>query len=104
MSPTYWARRMGAKMYKEEVFRSICSFKEQASLYNGQIVDRPYRNDLVGETYSKGTALSAQDLSATSNQLTVNQFKAILMYVDRVDKIQNKYDAVNEWGLSLIHI
>ena len=97
-SPTYWSKRMGRKLYKSVVFRAIASFEEQAVLHDGQIVDRPYRADVTIENYVKGTALTAQDLTATSDTLTVNVIKALLMYVDNVDKIQNKYSAANVWA------
>lgn len=97
MSPTYWSKRMGRKLYKTDIFRSIANFEEQASLKDGQKVDRPYRANIVSENYTKGTALTAQDLTATSDQLTVDTVKAMLLYVDNVDKIQNKYSAANEW-------
>lgn len=98
MSPTYWSRRMGYKLYKENVYRSLANFEEEATLYNGQIVDRQYRSDITVENYTKGTALTAQDLTATSDQLTVNVIKALLMYIDDIDKIQNKYSAANLWA------
>lgn len=88
---------MGRKLYKTDIFRSLASFEEQASLSDGQKVDRPYRANIVVETYTKGTALTAQDLTATSDQLMVDTVKAALMYVDNVDKIQNKYSAANAW-------
>lgn len=97
LSPTYWSRRMGRKQYKTDVFRSLANFEEQAVLTDGQKVDRPYRANIVVENYTKGTALSAQDLTATSDQLTVDTVKAMLLYVDNVDKIQNKYSAANAW-------
>jgi hypothetical protein len=97
MSPTYWARRMGRKLYKTDIFRSLANFEEQALLSDGQKVDRPYRLDIVVENYTKGTALTAQDLTATSDVLTVDTVKAMLLYVDNVDKIQNKYSAANHW-------
>lgn len=97
MSPTYWSRRMGRKLYKTDVFRSLANFEEQSVLKDGQKVDRPYRSDIVVENYTKGTALTAQDLTATSDQLTVDTVKAALLYVDNVDKIQNKYSAANLW-------
>ncbi len=97
MSPTYWSRRMGRKLYKTDVFRSLANFEEQAQLKDGQKVDRPYRSNIVVESYTKGTALTAQDLTATSDQLTVDTVKAALLYVDNVDKIQNKYSAANAW-------
>jgi hypothetical protein len=89
---------MGRKLYKTNIFRSLASFEEQASLQDGQTVDRPYRSDISVENYTKGTALTAQDLTATSNTLTVNVVKGLLMYIDNVDKIQNKYSAVNAWA------
>ena len=98
MAPTYWSRIMGRKRYKTEVFQALASFEEQATLVDGQIVDRPYRSDIVGETYNKGTALTAQDLTATSDQLTVNQFKGMLLYIDNVDKVQNKWSAAKVWA------
>lgn len=98
MSPTYWSRRMGYKLYKANVYRSLANFEEEATLFNGQIVDRQYRSDIVVENYTKGTALTAQDLTATSDQLTVNVVKALLMYIDDIDKIQNKYSAANIWA------
>lgn len=88
---------MGRKLYKTDVFRALANFEEQATLSDGQKVDRPYRSDIVVETYTKGTALTAQDLTATSDQLTVDTVKAALLYVDNVDKIQNKYSAANAW-------
>ncbi len=88
---------MGRKLYKTDVFRSLANFEEQKELKDGQKVDRPYRANIVVENYTKGTALTAQDLTATSDQLTVDTIKAALLYVDNVDKIQNKYSAANAW-------
>jgi hypothetical protein len=98
MSPTYWSKRMGYKLFKSNVFRSIANFEEKATLSDGQIVDRPYRSNIRTQNYTKGTALTAQDLTATSDQLTVNTIRALLMYIDNVDKIQNKYSAANLWA------
>lgn len=97
MSPQYWSKRMGRKLYKTDIFRSLADFEEQATLADGQKVNRPYRSDIVVENYTKGTALTAQDLTATDDILTVATIKAALFYVDNVDKIQNKYSAANLW-------
>ena len=93
---------MGAKLYKKNIFRSICSFREEAVLKDGQKVDRPYRADVYVQPYTKGTALTAQDITATSDQLTVDKIFAALIYVDDVDKIQNKYDAASAWTEELV--
>jgi len=89
---------MGKKRYKETVYLSQASSEEQATLSLGQKVDRPYRSNLVVESYSKGTAATAQDLTATSDQLTIDKFKTILMYIDDVDKVQNKWSAAKVWA------
>lgn len=65
---------------------------------DGQEVDRPYRADIRVQKYVKGTALTAQDITATSDKLTVNKSFGMLIYVDDVDKIQNKYDAASAWS------
>lgn len=98
LSPTFWSKIMGKKVYKTTIYKALASSEEQASLSFGQKVDRPYRSNLVVEDYVKGTAASAQDLTATSDQLTINKQKTILMYVDDVDKIQNKWDAAKSWA------
>ncbi len=97
LSPKYWSAIMGVKLYKQNVFRNIASFREEGVLKNGQIVDRPYRADIYVQPYVKGTALTAQDITATSDELTVNKIFAALIYVDDVDKIQNKWDAAEAW-------
>jgi hypothetical protein len=88
---------MGSKRYKTEVWRSLANFEEQSTLTDGLSVDRPYRANVVVENYVKGTAMTAQDLSATSDKLTIDVVKGLLMYVDNVDKIQNKWAAAEAW-------
>lgn len=97
-SPTLWSRIMGKKLYKENVYNSLASHQEESVLSIGQIVDRPYRADIVTENYTKGTAATAQDLTATSDQLTVNVIRDVFFYVDSVDKIQNKYDVAANYS------
>ena len=98
-SPTYWSRAAGRKFYKDTIFRAITDFSEESVLGNdGRIVDRPYRSDVVAENYTKGTALTAQDLSYTSDQMTMDQFYSLLMYVDDIDALQNKYKTVRLWS------
>lgn len=97
-SPTFWSRIMGRKVYKSTVYKALASSEEQAGLKFGLKVDRPYRSNVVVENYVKGTAATAQDLTSTSDQLTVDKQKTILMYVDEVDKIQNKWDSAKYWA------
>ena len=98
-SPTYWSRNAGRKLYKTMVSRSFVSFEEQSLVDNdGRIVDRPYRSNVVAEDYVKGTAATAQDLTYVTDPLTIDQFHDVLMYVDDIDKLQNKYKTVRLWS------
>lgn len=89
---------MQTKLYKVNIFRNIASFREEATLTDGQEVDRPYRTAVTTEKISRGTALNAQDLTSTSDKLTVDKWYGGLFYVDRIDKIQNKYDAARAYS------
>lgn len=98
-SPTYWSANAGRKFYKTTIFKAISDFSEESRLKgDGRIADRPYRGDVVAENYTKGTALAAQDLSYTSDQLVMDKFLSLLMFVDDIDKLQNKYNTVRLWS------
>lgn len=98
LSPTYWSRIMGRKLFKSTVYRSIASFREEATLTEGQTVDRPYRSDLYAESISRGTALNNQDITTTSDTLTINKYVGMLFNVDKIDKAQNKWDAARVYA------
>lgn len=98
LSPTFWSRIMGRKLYKSNIYTSLASFTEEAVLTIGQIVDRPFRSDVKTEKYTKGTAANVQDLTSTTDQLTVDVSRTVLFFVDNIDKIQNKWDAAAAWG------
>ena len=98
-SPTYWSKNAGRKFYKTTIFKAICDFSEEPMVKNnGDTVDRPYRANVVAENYTKGTALTAQDLNYTSDTMSLDQLYSVLMYVDDVDKLQNKYNTVRLWS------
>lgn len=89
---------MGRKLFKSTVYRSIASFREEATLTDGQTVDRPYRSDLYAESITRGTALNNQDITTTSDTLTVNKYVGMLFNVDKIDKAQNKWDAARVYA------
>lgn len=97
-SPKYWSRRMQMVHEKEVVYRAICNFEEKATLRQGQIVDRPYRSAMYAQTYTKGTDVTIQDITGTSETLTVDTAKVVPFYVDDLDAIQNKWDTVDAYA------
>jgi hypothetical protein len=93
-SPTLWSKFAAYKLYKSVVFKNLASFAQEAVLSIGRIVDRPYRADLVAENYSKGgmSSTSVQDISYSSNQLTIDEANDVWFKIDDIDKKQNAYD------------
>lgn len=97
-SPDYWSKRMQIVRIKEPVYKAIANTEERASLKNGDVVHRPYRSALNVQTYTKGTAVTVQDLTATDESLTVGTAKIVPFYVDDLDQLQNKWDTVNAFA------
>jgi len=93
-SPSRWSKVISRILQKKTVFRSVASFAEQSGLKSGVDVDRPYRTALVAENYTKLTALTAQDLTSTSQKLTINKQKAIYFAIDTIDQMQNELDTL----------
>lgn len=93
-SPTLWSKVAAYKLYKSAVFKNLASFDRKELLSYGRVVDRPYRADLVAENYTKGgmSSTDIQDLTYSSNQLTIDQQDTIWFKLDDIDKKQNLYD------------
>jgi len=97
-NPEYWSKRMQVIFFKEAVYRELASFEERAMLKDGDTVHRPYRSRLLVQTYTKGTAVSVQDVASTDEYLSVDTTKIAPFYVDDIDKIQNKWDSANKFA------
>ena len=95
-SPEYRSGRMQLLLKKKLVAREIANMEERATLTNGIKVHRPYHSDVKVNSYTKGVAVSAQDVTVTDEYLTVDQTKEATVYIDNIDKIQNKYDLANK--------
>lgn len=94
-SPEYWSARAQFLLKKMLVAREIANMEERATLKNGVKVHRPYHSDVKVNTYTKGTSVIPQDVTATDEYLTVDQTKEATVYIDDVDVIQNDYNAAN---------
>lgn len=92
-SPTLWAKVSAYKLYKSAVFKSLASFDRKEALSYGQTIDRPYRADLVAEDYTKGgmSSTDIQDLTTTSNQISIDQIDTIWFKVDDVKNIISSF-------------
>lgn len=87
----FWSRTMQRKHFKNDVFRAIASFREEAVLKKGDTVNRPYRSKIVTQAYTRGTAFTVQDLTDTNEQLLVQTARIAPFYVDDLDELQSDY-------------
>jgi hypothetical protein len=95
-SPALWSKIPHKNLIKKSIFRSIASFAEQGGLSMGLSVDRPSRTLITTGKYIKGVALTAQDITTTSDKLTINDSSSCLVFYDKVDKKQNSIDNAME--------
>jgi len=96
-SPEYWSNRVQRLLKKSLVAREIANMEERAIMSNGLKVHRPYHSDVRVNNYTKGTAVTVQDVTATDEYLTVDQTRESTVYIDQIDVIQNKYDTANKY-------
>ena len=96
-TPEYWSKRVQVLLSKTLVSSQIASFEERSNLRNGDTIHRPRYSDVTVASYTKGTAFTVQDVTATDETLVVNQSKVVPVFVDRDDEVQNKYSAANEY-------
>jgi len=94
-SPEYRSARAQRLLKKMLVCREISNMEERSTLRNGIKVHRPYYSDIIVNDYTKGTEVTAQDITATDEYLTVDQTKEATVYIDEIDVMQNKYDTAN---------
>ncbi len=93
--PAYWSKRMQIKHEKTDVFRAIANFEERATLKNGDTAHRPYRSAVVAQVYTRGTAVTIQDLTNTDESLVVQTARVVPFYVDDLDALQDNYSTIN---------
>ena len=103
LSPALWSARTQVLLKNNLVAGAIANTEERAGLTYGYRVHRPYTGDVYAVTYSKGTAPTFQDMTATDEYLTVDQAKIIPMYLDDIDKIQNKYQTLDIYSLRMAY-
>jgi len=94
--PEYWSRRTQAILRKILVSKNVVSFEERANLSDGDKVHRPYFTIGNPSTYTRNTGFTADTaIDTTDESLTVDTAKVLPMFVDRLDRIQNKYKTAN---------
>jgi len=98
LNKAYWSKKMQEYRKKKLVAMAICDVSEKAGLSSGDTIHKPYSSEVVGQSYTKGTAFTVQDVSAVDDTLTVSTARVAPFYIDDVDKIQNSYSAADEFS------
>lgn len=92
---TKLSKRMQVTRYSTPLFTACTSFEERATLSDGEAVVRPTFGRLYADSYTRGTDMTEQGYTETSETLTVNQIPGILLRVDDFDALQHKSDIQN---------
>jgi hypothetical protein len=82
------SRAIQAIKRKSLIMVKVASFKEEESLVKGQSVNRPIYSDVTVTDYVANTDITAQDITATQELLTVNISKAARVKTDPVEQKQ----------------
>lgn len=94
-----WAKEQQEVFYKKNVALAIADTSYNSAMMNrGDTLNRTRRSSLSVYAYTRGTAMTAQELTDTNEQLSVNKQYYILAYVDDFDQIQDKYDIAMNYG------
>lgn len=86
---------MQRKHEKTDVYRAIANFEEQATLRNGDVVNRPYRSSVVVNNIGTSGSYSRQELTDADDYLTVNQKKEATFYLEDYWALQSSYRTAN---------
>jgi len=99
LSPELWSARIQFLLKNNLISAAICNTEERAGLKFGYKVHRPYTGDVYAMDYTRNTVPTFQDMVATDESLTVDQAKIVPLYLDDMDEIQNKYNALNAYSV-----
>jgi len=96
--PEIWSRMMQRKHQNQAVYSAIVSREGMADLKKGDTWHKPYRSSLVVQDYTRGSAITATDLTDTDESLSVDQEKVVSFYVDDFDSLQHNYRLMDEYS------
>ena len=97
-NPEYWTPTMQETFLKESTALAVANTELRADLKDGDTLHKVYGSYPRVQTYTKGTDITVKDVSGTDDTLTVSTAKVASFYVDEIDRVQNKYDAIQEFA------
>src|SRR3990167_11266071 len=97
-NPEYWTPTMQETFLKESTALAVANTELRADLKDGDTLHKVYGSYPSVQTYTKGTDITVKDVSGTDDTLTVSTAKVASFYVDEIDRVQNKYNAIQEFA------
>ena len=94
LSPRIYSARLQYLLKNTLVSGAIANTEERAGLKYGFRVSRPYTGEVYAMDYTRDTVPTFQSMVATDEYLSVDQAKIVPLYLDDIDDIQNKWDAM----------
>lgn len=95
-TPELWADYIQKNLYKTLVGMEVADLKLKSYLNYGDTVHVPILGQLSVTAYTKGTDVTVQTLATTDEYLTVDKQYESSIYLDTIDKKQNKYSTQME--------
>jgi len=93
-----WAKEQQTVFYKKNLAMEMADTSFNGTLSKGDTLNRTYRSAASIQSYTRGTAITIDDVTDTNEALTVNLEFATGIYIDNFDKIQNKYNQAVNYG------
>jgi len=96
LKPAVWSASMQVPLTKSLVALEICSTELAKELKVGDKIWKGYSSTLSTETYTPGTALTAQAFNLSADSIEVTTKQAVPFYIDDTELLQVKPSYVNE--------
>lgn len=97
-----WAKEYQTVFHKQNVAKMICDMSYKSEMTKGDVLNRVYKSsdpdNAQIDAYSRGSDIAIQDITDTTETLTINSEYAKGFYVDDFDAIQSNYAIAESYG------
>ncbi len=90
----FWEARAQINLRKSLVAQEVAAVTTTVS--GGDKIHKPYFTEHSAVTYTPGTDVTLQGVSANDDSITINTFKDVPIYIDEAEETQSYYDTMAE--------
>jgi len=88
VEPELWSDVVQIPLYKSLVSLEVCNTETSNEIKFADILNKPYFASLSAVSYTPGRSFTAQDQDWAKDQLDVDQYKTVPIYVDDIEQLQ----------------